>query len=110
VAPAEPAPIANVHRLCARHVGRWWPGQSPRGVLLWRWDRVGNVGGESLLGGEAGEMAPSIWEIVWKWDFLGVHQAGEGRDSGPVLLKPRGKSAVWTGVVGLVGVPGVWGC
>ena len=52
-------------------------------------------------------MAPSACEIVWKWDFLGAHQAGEGRDARPVLLKPRTKSAVGMGVVG---VPGVWVC
>lgn len=105
-APFKPALSANIPRLCVRDVGSSWLGRSPRGELLWWWARVADQGGHSLLGGEMGEVAQSIWEFLWKLYLLGTHHPGEGRDTCPGLLKPCAKNAGGTGVLEVLGRSG----
>ena len=104
-APAEPAPMADIPQLWARGVGSLWPGRSPRGELLCRWDGVANRGGDSHLGGETGEVAPNIWGILCRWAFLGTRRPGEGKDAHRGLVNPHVKSAGGRGVMGMGKVP-----
>ena len=89
----EPAPMADVPRLCAGHVGSLWPGRSARGELLCRGAGDANQGGDSPTGGEPGEMAPSIWEILGELDFLGTQHPGQNCQGDGVLGAPGWQSS-----------------
>ena len=53
-APTEPAPIPNIPRLRATHVGSSWPGRCLRDELLCQRDGLRNRGRVWLLRGEKG--------------------------------------------------------
>lgn len=79
--------ITDVPQLGARH-SLW-------GELLCQGDRVADGVGDSLLGGEMGQMAPSIWEILCKLCLLGTRHPGAGhrcwhRIAEPSSQKRRG--------------------
>lgn len=101
-APAKLAPWPLSPALCQAR-GELWPGCSLRGELLSRRDGVANQGGDSLLGGGTGEMAPRVWRILWKRDLLDGRHLPDAR---PGWLNSGENCRGW-GVMGILGVPGV---
>lgn len=69
--PEAHAKVTGIPWLCARH-SLWGELPSQHGGVA---DQVG----DSLIGGEMREMAPSVWEIVCKLCLLDMHHPRAGQ-------------------------------